>query len=523
MVAGLNGLRWFSIRVGASSQPVVQPGLQQPPVTVRGIFNYQRIRCDMRHEETQNKTAALVHVLLLVLMGLGAFLLPAAGFAQSPDYSAWQDTVKNTHPPGSGCFQVFYPDTQWQEVPCGQPPVNPSQPLVHPPDEELSVLSPAGNAKILTVGGKNSQNDYVATVSGAPISSATGSFINATGGVDSLWSLQLNANLRFYLTDSQSIALCGGSSNCTGWVQFVYDAKRNVGFIQYWIYNAQQCPPGWKMPQGNTSATAGCFLNSEVSNGIAGLSPSNLWLTGKMANGMDTVTLLYNGSALSSISTPSIFREFSKSWKRAQFNIFGDGGYSNASLKPGSHLTVKLEINNGTTDAPLCSSNNFTGESNNLYLNSSCCPSGGTVPAITYAESTDPNARVSCSSLGVPNPYTVTTSALGGDTYINGFKSTSAKITVAPRSTLSLTLSPSSASDIPSVGGTCGGTLSSDRKTYTTNPITADCTVEAAFAPPGGNRDSGDSGGGGSMGWLWGLGLWGLGAAALWQRRRKVL
>jgi len=27
MVAGLNGLRWFSIRVGASSQAVVQPGL----------------------------------------------------------------------------------------------------------------------------------------------------------------------------------------------------------------------------------------------------------------------------------------------------------------------------------------------------------------------------------------------------------------------------------------------------------------------------------------------------------------
>jgi len=477
----------------------------------------------MRHEQLQNKTAALVHVLLLVLMGLGTFLLPAVGFAQSPDYSAWQDVVKNTHPPGSGCFQVLYPDTQWQEVPCGQPPVNQPLPSVQPPDEELSMPSSAGNAKILTIGGKGAKNDYIATVSGAPISSATGSFINVAGGIDSSWSLQLNANPGFSLTDNQSIALCGGNSNCTGWVQFAYLADRNVGFIQYWIYNAQQCPPDWKMPQGNTSAAAGCFFNSQFANGIAGLNPSNLEITGKTANGMDTVTLIYNGSALSSISTPSIFREFSKSWKRAQFNIFGPAHGGNASFKPGSHLTVKLEINNGTTDAPLCSSNSFTGESNNLYLNSSCCPSGGTAPAITYAESTDPNAKVFCSSLGVPNPYTVTSSALGGDTYINGFKSTSGKITVAPRSTLSFTLSPSSASDIPSIGGTCGGTLSSDRKTYTTNPITADCTVEAAFAPPDGNRDSGDSGGGGSMGWLWGLGLWGLGAVALWQRRCKTL
>jgi len=98
----------------------------------------------MRHEEPQNKTAALVHVLLLAL---DAFLLSAAGFAQLPDYSAWQDTVKNTYPPGSRCFQASYSDTQWQEFPCGQPPVNQPLPSVQTLDEGLSMPSSAGNTK----------------------------------------------------------------------------------------------------------------------------------------------------------------------------------------------------------------------------------------------------------------------------------------------------------------------------------------------------------------------------------------
>ena len=50
---------------------------------------------------------------------------------------------------------------------------------------------------------------------------------------------------------------------------------------------------------------------------------------------------------------------------------------------------------------------------------------------------------------------------------------------VAARDTTTFTLSPDFAYEIASIDGTCGGSLSD--KTYTTNSITAACTVEASF------------------------------------------
>jgi len=457
----------------------------------------------------------------LVLLGLAACLLPALGSAQTPDYSVWQEAIKDTYPSGLGCFQAFYPDTQWQPVACEPPPLNPPQPSVQPLDES-SVMPSSATLRPLTIGGH--AGDYMATASGAPISSATGSFINFAGGLSSLWSLQLNSNT-FTLTDNNSIALCGGSGSCSGWVQFVYNSKYDMAFIQYWMFNATKCPAGWITHPGGSTGAAGCYFNAAYTNGFLNSSPAsiyninflgNLKIAGRTANGTDTVTLIYGGAARSQ-STTSTFKEFYKTWEKAGFNIFGDCCSYDVSFTYGSKLTVNLGINNGTTNAPLCNSDFSTAESNNLYLNSPCCPSGGASPAITYAESSTSGTTVSCSSLGVPDPYTVTARA------VNGSISMSGKTTVAPRSTLSFALSPSSASDIPSVGGTCGGTLSSDLKTYTTNPITTHCTVEASFGQRGGGSDGSSSGGGGAMGWVWGLGLWGLATAALRQRRHKAL
>jgi len=52
--------------------------------------------------------------------------------------------------------------------------------------------------------------------------------------------------------------------------------------------------------------------------------------------------------------------------------------------------------------------------------------------------------------------------------------------TVDDGSTISFTLTPNSGYQIDVVGGTCGGTL--DGAVYTTDPVTADCTVQASFA-----------------------------------------
>ena len=75
------------------------------------------------------------------------------------------------------------------------------------------------------------------------------------------------------------------------------------------------------------------------------------------------------------------------------------------------------------------------------------------------------------------NSYTVTPTAGA-----NGSISPDTAQAVNHGATTSFTLTPSGAYTIDSITGTCGGAL--DGYTYTTNTITADCTVEASFALP---------------------------------------
>jgi hypothetical protein len=75
---------------------------------------------------------------------------------------------------------------------------------------------------------------------------------------------------------------------------------------------------------------------------------------------------------------------------------------------------------------------------------------------------------------GAATTYTITASAGS-----NGTISPSGSVSASSGSTQKFTVTPSSGYTA-SVGGTCGGTLSGN--TYTTNPITANCTVTASFA-----------------------------------------
>ena len=71
--------------------------------------------------------------------------------------------------------------------------------------------------------------------------------------------------------------------------------------------------------------------------------------------------------------------------------------------------------------------------------------------------------------------YAVTPSAGDG-----GAISPSTAQTIAEGATTTFTVTPDSGYEIAAVGGTCGGSLSGN--TYTTNAITAACTVVATFA-----------------------------------------
>jgi hypothetical protein len=75
--------------------------------------------------------------------------------------------------------------------------------------------------------------------------------------------------------------------------------------------------------------------------------------------------------------------------------------------------------------------------------------------------------------------FTVTPSVAGG----NGTISPSTPVPVDHGATTVFTLAPAASHHVESVDGTCGGTLSgADNTTYTTNAVTADCTVVAHFA-----------------------------------------
>ena len=81
----------------------------------------------------------------------------------------------------------------------------------------------------------------------------------------------------------------------------------------------------------------------------------------------------------------------------------------------------------------------------------------------------------SCQATFAINTYTVTPSA-----GTNGTISPSAAQTINPGATATFTVTPV-AGFYSSVSGTCGGVLNGT--TYTTNPVTAPCTVDATFYP----------------------------------------
>lgn len=111
-------------------------------------------------------------------------------------------------------------------------------------------------------------------------------------------------------------------------------------------------------------------------------------------------------------------------------------------------------------------------------------PTGITTSSAAYAwtcNGTNGGNNASCSA---PRQYNVDASA-GANGTIS--PSGPAARTVTFNNTTSFTVTPNTGFT-PTVGGTCGGSLAG--ATYTTNPITAGCTVAASFASSGGGGAS---------------------------------
>ena len=156
-----------------------------------------------------------------------------------------------------------------------------------------------------------------------------------------------------------------------------------------------------------------------------------LSLTGAAGlGGTDKVTFLTPAGDLYAMGSDSVL-DLAKSWNAAEFNIFGDGNATEANFSSGSTILVKTSVDSGTTSAPSCVAESFTGETDNLNLVPPCCPYGGAHPAIEFMETNAANPAASCTISGLQafttlvsfnntdgaNPYAGLVQATNGDFY----------------------------------------------------------------------------------------------------------
>ncbi len=388
--------------------------------------------------------------------------------AQSMSQEAWRASMSRAPMPQKGCFKATYPNTAWQPVPCTTAPPAPYPPARGPRSDNV------GNG-----------NDYSAVVSGS-ISSAVGSFdsvagvTSESGDVDGVappvantFSLQLNAN-------TFTTSVCDGAANpsdCSGWQQFVYSNSGCGGspcaFMQYWLLNwGTTCPAGWSPYERD------CYTNSDsVEVPIQTIADlAQLHLTGNAASGgMDTITLS-TGSDVYSASGEDSVLNLAAGWQQAEFNIFGDCCGSQAVFNSGSTIVVRTSLDDGTTNAPSCEEDGFTGETNNLNLVAPCGPVGGASPAIVFTESLDSGAPTPTPT---PTPTTELTIAPAKLSFGNVDATASSK-------TKKLTLHNTSKTVAAVIGQLippASFTIASDGCSNQIIQPKDKCTVEVAFVP----------------------------------------
>lgn len=318
---------------------------------------------------------------------------------------AWHENLKAFPPMEEGCFHASYPSLAWEAEQCGAAPAYRSVPpkvdsnglrggastTLEPADEAAS----AQGGSTQTAGGGV---DYMAQTTNLT-SSATGSF-PAESGVTSAstgdYTLQMNTN-----ASASTVCSSYGYSNtgCVAWEQFIYASKFYStdgtvqgphAFIQNWMwpsateFKKKGCPAGWS----SYRAQHGCYKNSSAvavdSVALSGLS--NVKLAGSASiSGNDTVTFT-NGTTAKAVSQSGSTVKIGAIWKQTEFNVVGDGGGSALSFNAGSSLTVKIQVNDGSQNAPTCLSQGETGETNNLNLKA-CTAAGGSAPYIQFVES----------------------------------------------------------------------------------------------------------------------------------------
>jgi hypothetical protein len=120
-------------------------------------------------------------------------------------------------------------------------------------------------------------------------------------------------------------------------------------------------------------------------------SLGQLTLAGAAAGGTatsDSITTAV-GATADSATGNNYFPDLGTQWQEAEFNVFGDGGGSQAVFNSGANLVPRTEVISGATTGPGCHLQSWTGETSNLTLVNSPPPSPGPTPApaLVFSES----------------------------------------------------------------------------------------------------------------------------------------
>jgi len=346
------------------------------------------------------------------------------------ELETWRRTIVHTpREKATACYHASYPEVVWHEVACKSIKQKASLPRV-----------PKGVRKD-QVGG-NSGADFSATTTNN-ITEAEGAFDTVTtSGSSNPTSYTLQTNTAPFNTSTCTGSTATGVATqpgCQGWEQFVYSTD-NGGevYIQYWLLGWAPTGATCKAPvspecDGSSAFTDGwcpftgsdsmgntwtdCVINGPTNLGIGTVAVASLndislsSFPADASNPSDNAIATISGGA-NHVSGANVFPDLSTNWTEVEFNIFGDGGGSEAFFDPNTTIEVRTSVASDTSLGPGCLFQSFTGESNNLTLVGTMSnPPKGSLPSLVFTET----------NVGSPTTAPCSSAISLGDTHIHPF------------------------------------------------------------------------------------------------------
>jgi hypothetical protein len=137
--------------------------------------------------------------------------------------------------------------------------------------------------------------------------------------------------------------------------------------MEYWLLNYGTCPSGWEQSGSD------CWKNGWIAEvpDFPITQLDSLWLfASATVGGSDSAQIYTPDGAYTAPGNDSVLN-IGEVWNKAEFNVVGDAGGSEAVFNSRSSIKIIVALEDGSNSAPTCLANaGTTGETNNLNLGS---------------------------------------------------------------------------------------------------------------------------------------------------------